>query len=55
MATICKGRWSGFQEDAERDYSQKEYGTNALVVGDGGDGGNPQRCRCVREDSVDRK
>jgi hypothetical protein len=32
------------QEDTERDYSQREYGMNALVVGDGGDGENPQRC-----------
>jgi hypothetical protein len=29
-------------EDTERDYSQTEYGKNALVVGDGGDGENPR-------------
>jgi hypothetical protein len=28
---------------AERDYSQPEYGKNALVVGDRGDGENPPR------------
>ena len=26
------------QEDTERDYSQRKYGKNALVVGDGDDG-----------------
>jgi hypothetical protein len=30
------------QEDTERDYSQTEYGTNALVFGDGGDAENRQ-------------
>jgi hypothetical protein len=30
------------QEDTERDYSQREDGKNALVVGDGGDGENRQ-------------
>jgi hypothetical protein len=28
------------QEDTERDYSQREYGKNVLVGGDGGDGEN---------------
>jgi len=31
------------QEDAERDYSQTEYGITSLVVGDRGDGENPRR------------
>ena len=40
------------QEDTEQDYSQREDGKNALVVGDEGDGGNPQgdadsRRRCA--------
>jgi len=30
------------RDDTERDYSQTEYGKNALVFGDGGDGENPQ-------------
>ena len=30
------------QEDTEQDYSQREDGKNTLVVGDGGDGENPQ-------------
>ena len=30
------------QEDTERDHSQRKYGKNALVVGDGGDGENSQ-------------
>ena len=32
------------QEDTERDYSQREYGKNVLVVGDGDDEITPQRC-----------
>jgi hypothetical protein len=28
------------QEDTEQDYSQREYGKNLLVVGDGSDGEN---------------
>jgi hypothetical protein len=33
-----------------RDYNQREYGNNALLGGDRGDGENPRRCRCARED-----
>jgi hypothetical protein len=32
------------QENTERDYSQREYGKNILVVGDGDDGETPRRC-----------
>jgi hypothetical protein len=32
-------------EDIERDYSQTEYGKNALVVGNRGNGGNPRQGR----------
>jgi hypothetical protein len=44
-------KWRGFgrelewiQEDTERDYSQREYGKNALVVCDGDDSETPRRC-----------
>jgi hypothetical protein len=30
------------QENTERDYSQRKYGKNALVVGDGDDGETPR-------------
>jgi hypothetical protein len=36
------------QEDTERDYSQREDGKNALVVGDGGDGENPSRATPIQ-------
>jgi hypothetical protein len=40
--------WRGMMaliwEDIERDYSQTEYRKNPLVVGDRGNGENPQRC-----------
>jgi hypothetical protein len=35
-----QGMMKWIQEDAERDYSQAEYGKNALVVGNGGDDEN---------------
>jgi hypothetical protein len=38
-----RGTMVWIQEDTERDYSQIEYGTNSLVVGNGGDGENPRR------------
>jgi hypothetical protein len=40
-----RGTMVWIQEDTGRDYSQKVYGKNALVVGDGDDGENPRRCR----------
>jgi hypothetical protein len=38
---VSRGKIMWIQEDTERDYSQIEYGKNALVVGDGGNGENP--------------
>jgi hypothetical protein len=49
---------SWIKEDTERDYSQTEYGKNALVVceSDRGDGEHPDSSgddsRCARDDGV---
>jgi hypothetical protein len=38
---VSQGKIAWIQEDTERDYSQTEYGKNALV-GDGGNRENPR-------------
>jgi hypothetical protein len=49
-------RMESIQEDTERDYSQTEYGKNALVVGDGGDGEHsPARLFKARVDEKARR
>jgi hypothetical protein len=48
----------GIQEDTERDYSQRKYGKNALVIGNGDDRDdreNPRRCRFKVEETTNRK
>jgi hypothetical protein len=40
-----QGMMEWIENDTERYYSQTEYGMNALVVVDRGDGENPWRCQ----------
>jgi hypothetical protein len=55
-----QGTMAGIRNGTERDYSQTEYGKNALVVGEseGGDhehpdsSGDNSRRRCARDDGV---
>jgi hypothetical protein len=47
-----RGKIAWIQEDTEQDYSQTEYGKNALVVGDGGDGENPQMMLIQGDDDM---
>jgi hypothetical protein len=48
-----QGTMVWFEEDTERDYSQREDGKNALVVSDGDDGENPQATPIQGDDGVD--
>jgi hypothetical protein len=54
----CRGKILWIQENTERDYSQRKYGKNTLVVGNGDygdDGENPRRCRFKVEETTNRK
>jgi hypothetical protein len=48
-----QGTMVWFEEDTERDYSQREDGRNALMVSDGDDGENPRATPIQGDDSVD--